>query len=250
MERINQNLAKISEFVKAVLKFYDVKLKIKPLEDELNHAESQLRKSQKAVDKNTKEINQIEEKVKEYKEKFEKLTGETQLLKIELKKTEDLLFKAKTLLGKLTDEKNRWAEQITQLSTSNEMIPYNTLLSSAFITFLGYYNESIREKLHNLWVNDINFGKHENKTVSMINFLLNESEMLKLKFDGLPTDTLSMENALIINESLRTVLIIDPVTKATEWFKKDILTKTNQFDVISLHDNKVLYGIISFDVDN
>ena len=134
VERINQNLAKISEFVKAVLKFYDVKLKIKPLEDELNHAESQLRKSQKAVDKNTKEINQIEEKVKEYKEKFEKLTGETQLLKIELKKTEDLLFKAKTLLGKLTDEKNRWAEQITQLSTSNEMIPYNTLLSSNILS--------------------------------------------------------------------------------------------------------------------
>ena len=243
VERVNQNLAKISEFVKAVLKFYEVKLKIKPLEDELNSAEAQLRKSQKAVDKNTKEINQIEEKVKEYKEKFEKLTGETQLLKIELKKTEDLLLKAKTLLSKLTDEKNRWAQQIKQLSISNEMIPFNTLLSAAFISFLGYYNESVREKLNKSWINAINFGKHQNNTVSIINFLLNESEMLKLKFDGLPTDTLSMENALIINHSLRTVLIIDPVTKATEWFKKNILTKTNQFDVVSLHDNKLLTNV-------
>ena len=32
VERINLNLAKISEFIKAVLKFYDVKLKIRPLE--------------------------------------------------------------------------------------------------------------------------------------------------------------------------------------------------------------------------
>ena len=46
--------------------------------------------------------------------------------------------------------------------------------------------------------------------------------MLKLKFDGLPTDTLSIENAILIKNAIRTVLIIDPVSKATDWFKKTV----------------------------
>ena len=243
VERINLNLAKISEFIKAVLKFYDVKLKIKPLEQALEEAEQKLDQSQKEVDKNTKEIEAIEKKVKEYEETYAKLTGEAEILKRDLKSTEDLLNKAESLFSKLKGEKDRWKQQITELEISNEMIPYNSLLSSAFMTFLGYYNESVREKLYKEWTNAINFGKHQNNTKSLINFLLKESEMLKLKFDGLPTDTLSIENAIIINNAIRTVLIIDPVSKATEWFKKTITQKTNQFEVISLHDEKILTNI-------
>ena len=243
VERINLNLAKISEFVKAVLKFYDVKLKIRPLEQALIDAENKLNQSQKIVDKNTNEIKQIELKVKEYEEKYAKLTGEAEVLKIEMNKTTDLLTKAVSLLGKLTGEKNRWAAQIEELKINNEMIPFNTILSSAFITFLGYYNESVREKLYKMWLKTLDFKSHKNNTVSLINFLLNESDILKLKFNGLPTDTLSMENALIIDNSVKTVFIIDPVTKATEWFKKSVQTKTNQFDLVSLHDAKLLTNV-------
>ena len=126
------------------------------------------------------------------------------------------------------------------------MLPFNSLLSSAFITFLGYYNESVREKLFKEWINSINsekFKTNKDNVKPLINFSLKESDMLKLKFDGLPTDTLSIENAIIINSSIRTVLIIDPVSKATEWFKKTISQKTSQFEVISLHDEKILTNI-------
>jgi uncharacterized membrane-anchored protein YhcB (DUF1043 family) len=225
VERINLNLAKISEFIKAVLKFYEVKLKIKPLEQELEEAEKKLDLSQKEVDKNTAEIDAIEKKVKEYEETYAKLTGEAEILKRDLKSTEELLTKAESLFGKLKGEKGRWKQQIQDLVINNEMIPYNTLLSSAFMTFLGYYNESIRDKLYKEWTNAIEFGKHENHTVKLIDFLLKESEILKLKFDGLPTDTLSIENAIIINNSIRTVLLIDPVNKASKWFKETIAKK-------------------------
>lgn len=45
--------------------------------------------------------------------------------------------------------------------------------------------------------------------------------MLKWKTQGLPADTLSMENAIIIVEGANYApLIIDPTTQATEWLKK------------------------------
>ena len=239
----NANLAKISKFVKAVLKFYDVKLSIAPLEKALSDAEKKLATSQQKVNVNMKSIAQLEKKVKECEETYAKLTGEAELLKIELSKTEDLLTKAKSLLGKLTGEKNRWAQQISELKIINEMIPYNALLSSAFVTFLGYYNESVREETWTQWVKCIDFNGRENHTIKIVNFLLNESEMLRLKFDGLPTDTLSLENALVINNSVKTVFIIDPVTKATEWFIKNIQKSSTSVDVCSLHDEKLLTNI-------
>ena len=246
VERINLNLAKISEFIKAVLKFYDVKLKIRPLEQALEEAEEKLDRSQKEVDKNTAEIESIEKKVKVYEETYAKLTGEAEILKRELKSTEDLLNKAESLFSKLKGEKHRWNQQIQELIINNTMLPFNSLLSSAFITFLGYYNESVREKIYKEWINAINsekFKNNKNNIKPLINFSLKESEMLKLKFDGLPTDTLSIENAIIIDNSIRTVLIIDPVSKATEWFKKTVSQKTSQFEVISLHDEKILTNI-------
>lgn len=60
---------------------------------------------------------------------------------------------AVNLLSKLTGEKNRWVTQINELKINNERIPFNTILASAFITFLGYYNESVCENLYNQLLN-------------------------------------------------------------------------------------------------
>jgi dynein heavy chain 2, cytosolic len=53
-------------------------------------------------------------------------------------------------------------------------------------------------------------------------FLSTESQLLTWKKEGLPADSLSMENAIMIINSNRTPLIIDPATQATEWLKKSI----------------------------
>lgn len=50
----------------------------------------------------------LDQRVKELKEDFAKKTSETELLKNELKKAQDILDSAKNLLGKLDDEKVRW----------------------------------------------------------------------------------------------------------------------------------------------
>jgi hypothetical protein len=47
---------------------------------------------------------------------------------------------------------------------------------------------------------------------SFKNFLSSEQEMLTWKKEGLPADSLSVENAIMIMNSERTPLIIDPAT--------------------------------------
>src|SRR4051794_3191925 len=52
--------------------------------------------------------------------------------------------------------------------------------------------------------------------------VLVQSEFLKWKAEGLPSDTLSMQNGLIIMHTVQTPFFIDPNTTAVDWLKKHL----------------------------
>ena len=51
-------------------------------------------------------------------------------------------------------------------------------------------------------------------------FMSSESEQLKWKAEGLPSDRLSLENAIILVHGAQTPLLMDPGQRATEWVKR------------------------------
>ena len=57
---------------------------------------------------------------------------------------------------------------------------------------------------------------------NFMRFMCSESELLKYKSEGLPGDELSMENAIMILNTVKQPLIIDPTTAATEWLKTSL----------------------------
>jgi len=62
--------------------------------------------------------------------------------------------------------------------------------------------------------------------------------MLTWKKEGLPADTLSMENAIMIMNTLRTPLIIDPATQASEWLKNSLRKTNDNVEVLNNQDSK------------
>ena len=97
------------------------------------------------------------------------------------------------------------------------LVPMKSLLSSAYITYLGGANENIRESTLNEWLSAVRIGQFNFRT-----FLSTESQLLTWKKEGLPADILSQENAIMILNSNRTPLIIDPATSASEWLKSSL----------------------------
>jgi dynein heavy chain 2 len=87
------------------------------------------------------------------------------------------------------------------------LIPIKSLLSSASITFLGGENEKSREVNLINWTNSLRINDFNIRT-----FLATEAQLLTFKKEGLPADSLSMENAIYIMNAYRTPLIIDPAT--------------------------------------
>lgn len=62
--------------------------------------------------------------------------------------------------------------------------------------------------------------------------------MLTWKKEGLPADTLSMENAIMIMNSQRTSLVIDPATQASEWLKTTLKKTNDNVEVLNHQDAK------------
>lgn len=59
----------------------------------------------------------------------------------------------------------------------------------------------------------------ENEKYNFLKFMTTESHILRSKSQGLPGDTLSIENSIMIFNSSLTPLIIDPNTQATKWLQ-------------------------------
>ena len=83
--------------------------------------------------------------------------------------------------------------QLAELSEDLKQLPVNSLLASAFITYLSYAPEDVRQSLMAEW-QDL-FGM---KNFSFTSFLGSEKDQLQWLSEGLPSDQLSVQNALII----------------------------------------------------
>lgn len=58
------------------------------------------------------------------------------------------------------------------------------------------------------------------------------------KKEGLPADGLSQENAIYIIDAVKTPLVIDPATQATEWLKKSLQKTYESVEILNHQDKK------------
>ena len=113
------------------------------------------------------------------------------------------------------------------------LVPTRALLSSAYLTYLGGQNEKVRAQTLQGWLSAIRA-----QDFSFNNFLSSEAQMLTWKKEGLPADSLSVDNAIMILNSQETPLIIDPATQATEWLKTNLKKTHENVEILNNQDPK------------
>lgn len=82
-----------------------------------------------------------------------------------------------------------------------EQLPSRAQLAAGFITYMGSQPEDMRRKYSKKWCQLVEIEEFDFKK-----FLSTESEQLVWKGEGLPSDVLSMENAMVILKVLSTIL--------------------------------------------
>ena len=81
-------------------------------------------------------LDAVDSKVAELRKRFEARTGEATRLKMEVEKEEETIQAAENLVGKLKGEYDRWSHQVSNLNDKISLLPRQSLLAAAFLTYL------------------------------------------------------------------------------------------------------------------
>ncbi|XP_075248722.1 dynein axonemal heavy chain 7-like isoform X2 [Convolutriloba macropyga] len=209
---------------------------VAPKKEKLKEAEAELAVAMGALNKKRAELKEVQDKLHRLQVKLE----ENKQKKIDLENQVDLcekkLVRAEQLLGGLGGEKARWSESAQQLGQKYVALTGDVLVSSGIVAYLGAFTSSFRVDQIQNWADGCK--KREipcSPQISLGTTLGDPVAIRNWNICGLPTDSFSVDNGIIISNAQRWPLMIDPQGQANKWVKN--MEKVNNLHVIKLTDS-------------
>ena len=176
-----------------------------------------------------------------------------------MKKKDDLLFqvdlcakkldRAESLISGLGGEKVRWTQFAADLGETYKKLLGDVLISAGVIAYLGAFTSKFRDKALVDWVvhcKDEGIPCSDKPTLS--NTMGEPVKIREWNIQGLPTDAFSVDNGILIFNSRRWPLCIDPQLQANKWIRnkeeenKLAVIKLSGDDYLRTIENSVQFG--------
>lgn len=149
---------------------------------------------------------------------------------------EQKLIRAEKLIGGLGGEKDRWTENAKMLTERYYRITGDVLLSSGVVAYLGAFTVNYRNDCTKEWVRLCKEKKIPcSEQLSLTNTLGDLVKIRAWQIAGLPVDAFSVDNGIIVSNSRRWPLCIDPQGQANKWIKN--MEKDAKLQIIKLSDS-------------
>ena len=223
----------LAEWLESQMKYASILTQIKPLENEiadLNADLKQYEKKQKKLDKTIKDLN---DSIDGYKKEYSSLIAKVESLKREKEKVNKKITKSFNLLKSLGSERSRWEKSSKTFDSQFKTLVGDVLLSSALLSYIGFFDQFYRNLLFNTWKGYLQGkGVQFKLDLSVVEYLSKPNERMEWQKNGLPSDDICRQNAVILNRFNRYPLVIDPSGQAYEFLLKSYpkITKTSFID--------------------
>jgi len=114
---------------------------------------------------------------------------------------------ANRLVGGLASEKERWTNTIAQSKVLGNFLPGNVLITTAYLSYVGYFTKYYREELlYRRWMPYLKALKVPipvTENLDPLSMLIDDADMAAWNNEGLPADRMSYENATILTSCER-----------------------------------------------
>jgi dynein heavy chain len=197
-------------------------------EKDLSEVMAALKEKQDALQAVVDKIQNLNDDLEAKKAYSEKLERDVEMCKVKLERAEKLI-------GGLGGEKIRWTASSRQLVIDYEALTGDVLLSSGCIAYLGAFSASYREQTTARWVELCAARSIQcDAKYSLVKILGDAVKIREWNIQGLPKDTFSSENGVMMEYGRRWPLFIDPQSQANEWVRT--MEKSNGLVVCKLSD--------------
>eukprot|EP00971_Amphidinium_carterae_P111738 2212984-Amphidinium_carterae.1 len=128
---------------------------------------------------------------------------------------------ANRLLSGLSGENARWTEDSKNFAVKRKRLIGDVAVVCAFVTYCGPFNSEFRDKLYDLFLaNTHKKTVPASDKIHFVEFLVDQGTIGEWALQGLPSDDLSIQNAIMVTRSSRYPLMVDPQGQALRWIKQ------------------------------
>jgi dynein heavy chain len=130
------------------------------------------------------------------------------------------LQRAEKLLTGLGGEKGRWTQSAEELAVRYRNLTGDVLIAAGFLAYLGPFTQHYRDRMLMEWVQHCRgMAVPSSAEFALAKVLGDPVKIRQWSLAGLPNDSFSIDNAIIVDKSRRWPLLIDPQGQANQWIK-------------------------------
>ncbi|KAJ3302063.1 Dynein heavy chain 7, axonemal [Kappamyces sp. JEL0829] len=230
---------------------YDRVIKVvAPKQIELAKAESELAATMVVLNDKRAMLKQVVDRLNGLNDTLTELSNKKDRLEREVKNCSEQLDRALKLLAGLGGEKKRWTEVVEQLDGTLHNVTGDVLISAGIIAYLGAFTKTYRQECISDWVAKLQACNIPCTTPLVFSKVLGDPIKIRdWAIAGLPTDPFSIDNGIIVSNSRRWPLMIDPQGQANKWVKnmekdnKLVIIKLTDADFVRNLENAITFGL-------
>ena len=222
IEKAAKSLTGLYDYLMLLSEYVDNCIKtIDPIRETLDKATKDKDKANREKEEAIAKSNAAQATVERLDAEYKKTMEEQQKLSKQVKTAKEKLKRAEQLISLLSGEQKRWTQNVEDLKKQVTNLAGDSLMAAASICYNGPFIYSYRVALENDWRNKIEeLGIVHTEEITMKTLLENPIEVNEWKLNGLPNDNLSIENGIIIKNTRRWPLMIDPQNQGSNYIKK------------------------------
>jgi dynein heavy chain len=220
IKKVSKACTSICMWARAMHTYYNVSLAIEPKRAALKEAQASLEVTMGELADAKATLAGVEANLAELNDKFEAGKAKQDELKAEVSRCQAQLDRAGKLIGGLGGERTRWEKTVEALGEKLVNVVGDVVVSSGVVAYNGPFTPSFRTELLQEWSAKMAELRLPHTPGADIQTTLADPVQIRAwTIAGLPSDSVSVENGIIVAKARRWPLMIDPQGQANKWVK-------------------------------
>lgn len=222
----------------AMDKYSKVAKEVEPKKALVAELNGKLAKAEGALKEKQDMLAQVEAQVESLKKRLSDTMSEKERLENEASLTKARLQRADILTVGLRDEGVRWRATVETIGQAIINLTGDVFLSSAAISYYGPFTGVYRNEIVDNWLSSVKqVAIPCDDLFDLREVMGNPVEIREWNLQGLPTDSVSTNNGVMVVRGKRWPLMIDPQSQGNKWIKKK---EGKQLKTLKLSNQKML----------
>ncbi|XP_015440426.1 PREDICTED: LOW QUALITY PROTEIN: dynein heavy chain 7, axonemal [Dufourea novaeangliae] len=238
----------LCRWVFALSEYDKVAKVVAPKKQALAKAEADYSAAMTQLNLKRNQLQEVRKRLEELEDLLAQRRAEYQVMTDEVAECEEKLRRAEELIGGLGGEYTRWSETAKSLGELYYKLTGDILIGSGIVAYLGVFTTWYRQQQIENWTKICTELDVYCTPDYQLTQILGDPVLIRSwNIFGLPSDLFSIDNGIIVTNSRRWPLMIDPQGQANKWVKN--MEKKAGINVIRLSQNdymRILENAVQF----